>query len=162
MAVALLVGGCSQASQPSFSPRGAPRPLPDRQLAPVTEKEFEGILVGLRGKPVVVNVWASWCPPCRTEAPLLQRAARKYGKDVTFVGVDAKDDLKPAQAFLRRYKITYPNVMDAAGDDIPTALGLRGFPTTYIFDAKGRLVRTVFGGISEQTLAGALDGVLVR
>ena len=160
--IVLLLGSCSQSSLPNFVARGRALPLPDDQLTPVTEAEFEGILVGLRGRPVVVNIWASWCPPCRTEAPLLQRAADRYGDRVQFVGVDAKDDPGPAAAFLDRYKIRYPNVFDASGSDIPKAMSLRGFPTTYVFDADGKLQRTVFGGISEQSLAGALDSALAR
>lgn len=158
----LALGACSQSSPPKFVARGPALPLPKQVLEPVTEKEFEGILVGLRGRPVVVNVWASWCPPCRTEAPLLQRAAERYGGRVRFLGVDAKDDAAPALAFLHRYGIRYPNVSDAGGNDIPQALSLRGFPTTYVFDSNGRLQRTVVGGISEQSLAGALESALAR
>jgi cytochrome c biogenesis protein CcmG/thiol:disulfide interchange protein DsbE len=115
-------------------------------------QDFEGILVGQRGKPVVVNVWASWCGPCRVEAPLLQRAAARYRDEVAFIGVDSKDDVDAGRAFLDRFGITYPNVFDDSGG-IRAALGLRGFPTTYIFDRQGRLEAKVFGGISEQTLA---------
>jgi len=111
------------------------------------------MLVGARGRPVVVNVWASWCGPCRVEAPLLQRAAARYKGDVVFLGVDSRDDPGPARAFIRRYRIAYPNVFDGTGA-IRSRLGLRGFPTTYVFDRQGALIASVVGGISEQALAG--------
>ncbi len=107
---------------------------------------------------MVVNVWASWCGPCRVEAPLLQRAAQRYRGDVVFLGVDSKDQVRPAREFLDRYGITYPNVVDERGE-IRRALAMRGFPTTYIFDRQGRLSAKVFGGISEQTLAARIADV---
>jgi len=90
---------------------------------------------------------------------LLQRAARHYGSKITFIGVNAQDQPAPAARFLVRYKITYPNVVDDRGE-ITQMLGLRGFPTTYIFDARGRVRFSVVGGISEQTLAARLGQVL--
>lgn len=149
----LVVSGCAASGLRSFAATGPARPLPPAgSLVDADRRDFEGILVGLRGRPVVVNLWASWCGPCRVEAPLLQRAARHYGADVVFLGVDSKDQRGAARGFLRHYGITYPNLFDGDGS-IRHALELRGFPTTYIFDRKGRLVASVVGGISEQTLA---------
>jgi thiol-disulfide isomerase/thioredoxin len=151
VAAVLRGGGATQ-----FTASGPARPLPaDGSLEPASAADFGGIVAGLRGQPVVVNVWASWCGPCRTEAPLLQRAATRYENEVVFLGVDSKDGMRPAREFLDRYGITYPNLFDADGS-IRRALGMRGFPTTYIFDRRGELVSTVFGGISEQTLAARL------
>lgn len=113
--------------------------------------------MGLRGRPVVVNIWASWCGPCRVEAPLLQRASEKYGDDVVFLGVDSRDTRDAGLGFLRRYDIRYPNVFDGTGD-IRRRLGLRGFPTTYVFGKAGDLQSTVVGGISEQVLAARVAG----
>ena len=110
------------------------------------------MLVGAKGKPVVVNVWASWCGPCRVEAPLLQRAATRYAGEVVFLGVASKDTKSDAQRFITRYDIRYPNLLDVSGD-IRAGLRLRGFPTTYIFDRSGELLTSVVGGINEQTLA---------
>lgn len=139
---------------------GSPLPLPPpASLTPVSGTEFEGILVGLRGTPVVVNVWASWCGPCRVEAPLLQKASQRYGERVAFLGVDARDSPDDALGFLRRYGITYPNVVDR-GEDIIGRLGLRGFPTTYIFDRSGKMRVSVVGGISEQVLGARVDEAL--
>lgn len=150
---AVGLSGCATSGLQTFSATGPSRPLPpDGALADAGRRDFEGILVGLRGRPVVVNVWASWCGPCRVEAPLLQRAARHYGSDVVFLGVDSKDQRGAARSFLRHYGISYPNLFDGSGA-IRHALELRGFPTTYIFDRQGSLVASVVGGISEQTLA---------
>jgi cytochrome c biogenesis protein CcmG/thiol:disulfide interchange protein DsbE len=153
--VALAVGlsACASSGLKAFTATGPALPLPsDGALADAGRREFEGILVGLRGRAVVVNVWASWCGPCRVEAPLLQRAARRYGDDVVFLGIDSKDERAAGREFLRHYGITYPNLFDGSGA-IRHALELRGFPTTYIFGRDGDLVASVVGGISEQTLA---------
>lgn len=138
---------------------GAPRPLPAEPLAAVTSDGFDGILVGLRGRPVVVNVWASWCPPCRAEMPLLDRAAADYEGRVVFLGVASRDSRGAAAGFLDDVDVSYPNVFDASGE-VRTVLGLRGFPTTYLFDATGTLRETVVGGITEQRLAAQLDDLL--
>lgn len=143
-----------------FVASGAPIPVPPPgSLTPVSGAEFEGILVGLRGTPVVVNVWASWCGPCRVEAPLLQKASQRYGERVVFLGVDARDSEGNARDFLRRYAITYPNLVDA-GEEITGRLALRGFPTTYIFDRAGKVRASVVGGISEQVLGARVDQAL--
>jgi len=159
-AVALLAAACgSSGGAVGFVARGEPLQMPARQLAPVSAAEFQGLLVGLRPKPVVVNVWASWCGPCRVEAPLLEKASRRYGDRVAFLGVDARDREADARGFLRRYGITYPNVVDA-DDAVVALLGLRGFPTTYVFDRSGRMVASVVGGISERVLASRVEEAL--
>lgn len=154
LAVATVLAACAGAGgATNFVATGPARSLPPSgRLEPADLAAFSGMLVGARGRPVVVNVWASWCGPCRVEAPLLQRAAARYEGDVVFLGVDSRDDPKPARAFIRRYGISYPNVFDGTGK-IRSALGLRGFPTTYIFNRQGALVASVVGGISEQALA---------
>lgn len=144
----------------AFSASGAPRRMPDTGTFPnVREQDFEGILVGLRGKPVVVNVWASWCAPCRTEMPLLQRAAETYTDRVVVLGVASKDDPEAAQGFLEDFGLTYPNVFDSTGR-IRVALQVSAYPTTYVFDRQGALVSTVKGGVSEQRLAALIEGTL--
>ncbi|MEL7155216.1 MAG: TlpA disulfide reductase family protein [Actinomycetota bacterium] len=121
--------------------------------------EFEGMLVGQAGRPVVVNIWASWCGPCRAEMPLLQAAAASYGDDAVILGVAANDDPDSAAAFLDDLGITYPNTFDSTGE-IHDVLDVRAFPTTYVFGADGTLRAQVNGGISEQRLAGLIDDAL--
>ena len=143
----------------AFQPTGRPMPLPSTQLAATTDEEFGRMIVGLKGTPVVMNVWASWCPPCRAEMPLLERAAQEYEGRVAFVGVASQDSPRAAGDFLDEVGVTYPNLFDASGD-IGRALGQRGFPTTYVFDRDGVLRETVVGGITEPKLAAQLEDLL--
>jgi cytochrome c biogenesis protein CcmG/thiol:disulfide interchange protein DsbE len=92
------------------------------------------------GKPVVLNFWASWCGPCADEAPLLQEAARRNGDRFTFVGVNVEDQDADAQAFLRKYAISYPNGAGGAGP-VSIQYGMRGVPETYFIAPNGQLVR---------------------
>lgn len=161
--VLVIVVGVAALREPSpvaFEPSGPPRPLPAQGEFPaVSEQEFEGILVGQRGTPVIVNVWASWCAPCRTEMPLLQRAAETYGDRVVILGVASNDSPAAARKFLDDFGLTYPNVFDMSGK-IRVELGLTAYPTTYVFGADGRLQTTVTGGISEQRLAALIESAL--
>lgn len=157
--VLLLVVMLRPPEVPEFSASGPSLSLPAPGVFPnLTADAFEGILVGARGRPVVVNVWASWCAPCRTEMPLLQRAADSYAGRAVVLGVASKDEAGAARAFLDEFGITYPNVFDVTGE-IRVRLGLTAYPTTYVFDATGALRARVTGGISEQRLAALLEDV---
>lgn len=161
-AVAVWAGfiALQQPSLPDFEPSGTKLPLPaEGDFAGVTLADFEGIIVGQQGRPVVVNVWASWCGPCRAEMPLLQTAAESYGTEAVILGVAANDDPSSAQAFLDELGISYPNTFDTTGR-IHDALDVRAFPTTYVFGVDGTLRAQVNGGISEQRLAGLIDDAL--
>ena len=163
-ALVLLAAGCATTSPiaAGFTPSGSAVELPfSGQLAATSVAEFGGMLIGVRGRPVVVNVWASWCGPCRVEAPLLQRASTRYLERVTFLGVNSSDALLPARHFMAEFGLTYPNVFDDSGD-IARSLGLRGYPTTYVFDRDGKLQASVVGGISEARLAALLQDVLKK
>ncbi len=106
--------------------------------------------------PVVVNVWASWCAPCRAEAPLLARAAKRYRGKVAFLGVLSRDSPGDGLRFMQTYGMAYPSVLDATSEISPF-LQVKGLPTTLVFDRHGTLVTRVFGGISEQRLAASID-----
>ncbi len=98
---------------------------------------FDRVLAGLRGYPVVVNVWASWCGPCRMEFPVLGQASLQYGKTVGFIGVSNRDTAQAAQKFLDSHPVGYPSFDDPDGK-ISTSLGIgSGLPATIIFNAKG-------------------------
>src|ERR1700730_146532 len=90
------------------------------------------------GKPVVVNFWASWCGPCADEAPVLQDAARRTADRISFIGVDVQDVDSDAQAFIRRYGLSYPNGSGNAGP-ISVQYGMRGVPGQYFIAPVGGL-----------------------
>lgn len=108
----------------------------------------------LRGVPVVLNIWASWCVPCRQEAPLLEHTwrtdARAHG--TVFLGLDQQDASSDANAFIHQYAISYPNLHDA-GSDVPRNYGATGVPETYFIDTHGDVVDHVIGITSPHQLS---------
>lgn len=159
VAAPVLLAGCGVAKPAvgRFTPRGQAARLP--QVAgptSVTLRELEGMLVGLRGTPVVLNMWASWCVPCRAEAPILERAHRAEGKSVAFVGVASQDRYSDAKAFMDEFGVTYVNLFDEE-NALPGRLQSRGFPTTITLDAKGRVRASSYGGLTEQRLAAMIQ-----
>jgi thiol-disulfide isomerase/thioredoxin len=101
-------------------------------------KAFQRQVAALRGHPVVVNKWASWCGPCRTEFPIFQHAATKYGKQVAFLGVNANDHDAAARRFLKSEALPYPSFSDG-NLAISGKLGIVPiFPTTVFLDAQGK------------------------
>jgi cytochrome c biogenesis protein CcmG/thiol:disulfide interchange protein DsbE len=119
---------------------------------------YDALLGELRGTPVVVNFWASWCQPCQAEAPRFTAAAATFGDRVQFLGVDILDDRDSARGFISEHGLPYPNVFDPGGA-IRTDLGSIGQPVTAFYDADGNLVAKVDGEISEQDLAANLKAI---
>jgi thiol-disulfide isomerase/thioredoxin len=134
------VAGSGQVSLPT-----SPEALPLVDVA-----GYHQLLAGLHGTPVVVNVWASWCGPCRDEAPLLRQAFLDH-PSVQFLGVDVQDSRDGAVGFIRRYAIPYPSLFDPPGD-IRTALGLQGQPDTLFYDTNGVLLLQVLGPLRQSAL----------
>jgi cytochrome c biogenesis protein CcmG/thiol:disulfide interchange protein DsbE len=115
-----------------------------------------------RGKVVVVNFWASWCIPCRQEAPILESTWQKYkDRGVVFVGVDYVDTDKEAMAFLQEFKITYPNGPDI-GTETARAYRIQGVPETYFVGKDGQLYGNHIGPIDAPTLAAKIEEVLKK
>jgi cytochrome c biogenesis protein CcmG/thiol:disulfide interchange protein DsbE len=111
-------------------------------------------LASLRGKVVVLNFWASWCEPCKQEAPRLERAWQQWrNRGVVVLGVDAQDFSTDAKRFIRRYKLTYPAVHDGPGS-ILGAYGVTGFPETMFIGRDGRFVG--------EHIAGEVDAAELR
>jgi cytochrome c biogenesis protein CcmG/thiol:disulfide interchange protein DsbE len=105
----------------------------------------------LRGYPVVVNFWASWCVPCRKEAPAFDVASRRYAGRVVFLGLDIQDFRVAARRFLRRYQVHYVSLRDGSGSTY-AAYGLTGVPETYFLDRQGRAIEHAVGGVSAREL----------
>lgn len=171
-AVSLLAFGVmSQSSSSSIDTllsegRSAPAPrftlplLADGQPGPKLRPRLQAAvaggrlsLVGLRGTPVVLNMWASWCIPCRQEASILERGWRIYGRPTgtLFVGLDQQDAAPDARGFIHSYRIDYPNVHEA-GDNVPRRYGTTGVPETFFINADGRIVDHVIGAVTPQLL----------
>jgi cytochrome c biogenesis protein CcmG, thiol:disulfide interchange protein DsbE len=124
-------------------------PAPDFTLKRL-DAEGTLSLASLRGKPAVINFFASWCEPCKAEASVLEAASRRYKGRVAFIGIDYHDVTSDARRFLRAHDITYPTVQDGAGQ-IGDKYGLTGVPETYFGDARGRLVGAhVAGTVAHQ------------
>lgn len=115
----------------------------------------------LRGYPVVMNFWASWCVPCKAEAPRLVASARAHAGEVVFLGVNVQDFESDARRFLERYQTNYVSVRDG-GDATYSAYGLTGLPETYFLDAKGRVLAHSAGEISESELEAGIEKALGR
>jgi cytochrome c biogenesis protein CcmG/thiol:disulfide interchange protein DsbE len=101
----------------------------------------------LRGYPVVLNFWASWCIPCKAEAPRLAKAARLHAGRVAFLGIDIQDFTSDAHRFLRRYRASYVSVRDG-GSSTYDRYGLTGIPETYYVDRRGRILAHSVGQVS--------------
>jgi cytochrome c biogenesis protein CcmG/thiol:disulfide interchange protein DsbE len=113
----------------------------------------------LRGYPLVMNFWASWCGPCKAEAPRLTAAAREHAGEVVFLGLDVQDFESDAVRFLDRYDTNYVSVRDG-GDSTYRAYGLTGLPETYFLDRQGRVVAHWVGEISEAELAAGIAAAI--
>jgi cytochrome c biogenesis protein CcmG/thiol:disulfide interchange protein DsbE len=141
-----------------FAPSGG-RPAQGEPAPDFTVTLLDGSkasLSDLRGQVVVLNFWASWCNPCRQEAPALQRVWETYrDRGVLFVGVSYKDAEDASRAFVQEFGLTYPNGTDLKGD-IGRTYGVTGVPETFIIDAQGRVARFYLGEIQAEELAQSL------
>ncbi|MEX0701383.1 MAG: TlpA disulfide reductase family protein [Planctomycetales bacterium] len=110
-----------------------------------------------RGKVAVVNFWASWCAPCRKEAPGLARMARRHRPmGVAFIGINYRDSTAAANAFVDEFDLDYPHVFDEAGE-LAADYELQGIPTTYVIAADGDLLYELTGFVTEEVLIGAIQ-----
>lgn len=138
---------------------------PAPELSGTTLEGEEMSLDDFAGQPVVINVWGSWCPPCRKEAPELAEAARELAKrDVAFLGISSRDsDEQTALAFQRRFDLPYPSLFDPTGELL---LGFRqtlppnAIPSTLVIDEEGRVAARVIGETTRATLVGLVEDVV--
>jgi thiol-disulfide isomerase/thioredoxin len=171
----VLVGGCGS---PSTSGGQAGFPQTERNLTRIAPQqrqvlpEISGPALGTEqmltsrgypGKVVVINVWGSWCAPCRSEAPQLEAASRQTADTAQFLGITSKDyDPAQAIAFTRAFSISYPSIFDPTGKvllNFAEVLPPSAIPSTMIVDSEGRLAARVLGPITETTLVDMIDDV---
>ena len=159
--MAVLLAGCGSGSgPPSAAPKradaaralaGSPPPLgalhgDANRLLGGGASALRARLRGLRGHPIVVNKWASWCGPCRAEFPFFQRLSVSLGRSVAFIGVNSNDSDEDARAFLRRYPVSYPSYSDPDQKVARVFSAPLGFPSTAFYDARGKLTYVHQGG----------------
>lgn len=128
--------------------------LPDLNLESMAGETVA--LQGVRGQPAVVNLWATWCPPCRREMPLLQRAQQTHER-IHIVFVNQGEERALVAGYLQDQSLQLRNVLLDPLHQYSEHTGARGLPTTFFYDAEGRLVDTHLGELSEKLLAGYLD-----
>jgi thiol-disulfide isomerase/thioredoxin len=161
LALALTLAACGGVAEDGGTGSG-PRPLlpADRlELPEYGLAQFEELLLELRGTPVLVNFWGSWCPPCRDEAPDLRAAAEEFDGRVQFLGVDILDNRQAAREFIREFDWPYPSIFDPEAE-IRDGLGYLGQPITLIYDARGRLAFDLVGTASAELLRQEIRKVL--
>ncbi len=164
VALLVLLAGCGRTSMPpSEAPdvEAAATLLPeDRvELPEFGFEDFKALLVELRGTPVVVNIWGSWCPPCRVEAPDLARVSDEFEGRVQFVGVDILDSRPSARDFILLSNWHYPSVFDPEGE-IRDRLGYVGQPITILYDRGGAVAFEWTGVVTADLLRTEIEKVL--
>jgi cytochrome c biogenesis protein CcmG, thiol:disulfide interchange protein DsbE len=135
------------------SPQHAPpAPAKNFSLATLGHPGQRISLSSLAGRPVIVNFFASWCAPCQKETPLLARFYRARHASVTVIGIDVNDQASSALAFVRKSGVTYPVATAAASNATLIAYNLPGLPATYFLDARHRIVKRVYGAVTQAEL----------
>jgi cytochrome c biogenesis protein CcmG/thiol:disulfide interchange protein DsbE len=157
-------GGSSQAAPPvklSAKQRGSlPRPIARNvaQANQVIDTSLDAKLSSLRGVPVVVNQWASWCPNCKFEFPFFQREAKRFEKKVAFLGLDSQDNQGDAESFLKQYPVTYPSVFDPSASEAASIGAGQSWPTTVFIEPSGQVANVHIGAYAtEQQLRADIE-----
>jgi cytochrome c biogenesis protein CcmG/thiol:disulfide interchange protein DsbE len=141
--------------------RGERPAAPQLDLPPLDGDGANGKLADYRGKVVVLNVWASWCVPCREESPLLERWHRRISpRGGTVLGVDVQDVDTDALEFIRRYRLTYPHLRDKEGDGMRADWGVVGYPETFVLDRQGRVAALFRGPVDDRWMRENVEPLL--
>ncbi len=153
------------ASSPIFAPpAGMPIfPYPENAAPDFTLNQLNGQPLSLsdfRGKPAIINFWATWCPPCRSELPALQAAYNARSNEIGFVAVDVKENAETVSAFVNELGLTFPVVVDSDGSVSDVSYQVRGLPTTLFVDANGVVAARHVGPLDESAIENYLAPLL--
>ena len=129
----------------AVSTKGLPKPLAANraqanQIIDGSTEALEAKLAELKGHPVVVNQWGSWCPPCRAEFPFFAESAEAHAEEVAFIGVDIQDDRGAAEEFLEEFPVPYPSIYDRDAEAVASLGWGQVSPTTWFIDERGEIV----------------------
>jgi cytochrome c biogenesis protein CcmG/thiol:disulfide interchange protein DsbE len=152
LVLGVVLGGCGSKTKNAALPpsqitvdfKGSPAPLVSlhdqaNQLLGGGAKAFSARIASLKGYPIVVNKWGSWCGPCQSEFPVYQRVAAAYGRRVAFIGIDGKDSNAAATAFLKQFPVTYPSYTDPDEAVAGTIQARTYYPQTVFIDRSGAI-----------------------
>lgn len=157
--LALVATACGSPPGRDSGPGEAGLPR-DRLALPEYDLEaYQALVRELRGTPVVVNFWGSWCPPCRDEAPHLADLAREFEGRVQFLGVNFRDARESARDFILEFDLPFPSIFDPDYEILP-ALGYVGWPVTLVYDAEGRVTFPHVGAFDPNELRREIREVL--
>lgn len=170
MALTAACSGTAQSETPGGFVAGdgsAVIPAAEREPAPdvkATTLDGDELALAELDGPVVVNFWASWCGPCVKEAPALRNVAKAYEGQVSFVGVNVKDEPAAARNFEHDFSVGYPSWHDEAAAIAASfgGIGPAALPSTLVLDAEHRVAARLFGAVTEPQLADQLDAVLAE
>lgn len=142
---------------PKFALKGASTPYPGGLAPDFTLQDYQGNphkLSDFRGKPVLINFWASWCGPCQSEMPELARASKIFNDRVQFLGVNlaARDSDAVSKALLQKYSVSYPNVLDKQSE-VADRYQVLVIPTSLLIDANGKIIARFQGPITGAQIA---------
>lgn len=158
LVVALLGYGLLKEDDTPSSPI-VNRPAPEFTLQSLEGQEYQ--LSKLKGRPVVINFWASWCLPCRVEAPVYRTLSRDAGDQVEFLGIAFNDDQKKAQAFQEEFGLNLPILWDP-GSRVAIDYGVAQIPVTLVLDQDGTIVYRHLGEVDLETMQGVLSRLGVK
>jgi peroxiredoxin len=158
IAIALVLGGIALVWGVLDSRSDQPYAAPDFTLTTYSGAKYR--LSDLRGKVVVINFWASWCVPCRVEAPALQQLwTDLQNQNVMILGIDQADKTEDALVHIHQYNLTYPNGPD---DGIADRYGIQGLPTTIVVDPRGIVTDTILMAVEPHNLQARIEAALTH
>lgn len=156
--VAIVAAATAGGSQDALRQPDEPRDAPTFSLPDLSDPSRRIELAAYRGRPVVLNFWASWCVPCRREMPHLEEVHRAQGERVAFIGINHQDGRSPARELLAQTGVAYPSGHDPEGK-VASAYRLLGMPSTVFISPSGKVLATRTGEMSRSQLEDAIRSV---